>query len=83
MGILMYPLSTEKSISLIDRENIIVYITDMRATKPEIKKEFESMFAVKVANIRTVNTTLNKKKAYIKIAKGFKASDVATKLKLV
>jgi ribosomal protein L23 len=41
------------------------------------------LVAVKVADIRTVNTPLNKKKAYIKIAKGFKASDVATKLKLV
>jgi len=79
----MYPLATEKSISLIDKENIIVYITDMRASKPEIRKEFESTFNVKVADIRVVNTATNKKKAYIKIAKGFKASDVATKLKIV
>jgi len=83
MGVLMYPLATEKSISLIDKENIIVYITDMRASKPEIRKEFESTFNVKVADIRVVNTATNKKKAYIKIAKGFKASDVATKLKIV
>ena len=83
MAVLMYPISTEKAISLIDKENIIVYMTDMRATKTEIRREFESLFKVKVKDVRTVNTISNKKKSYIKIAKGFKASDVATKLKLV
>ncbi|MGC8572206.1 MAG: 50S ribosomal protein L23 [Candidatus Micrarchaeia archaeon] len=83
MAVLMYPLSTEKAISLIDKENVIVYVTDMRATKPEIRKEFESMFNVKVKDIRIVNTATNTKKAYIKIAKGYKATDVATKLKLI
>ncbi len=83
MAVLKYPLATEKSISMIDRNNIITYIADFRATKTEIKKEFESMFAVKVERINAVNTTTNLKKVYIKIAKGFKATDVASKLKLV
>ena len=83
MTVLKYPLATEKAISLIDRNNIITYIADFRATKTEIKKEFEAQFGVKVEKIRAVNTTANTKKVYIKIAKGFKASDVARKLKLV
>lgn len=82
MTVLKYPLATEKAISLIDKNNIITYIADLRATKTEIKKEFESQFGVKVESIRAVNTSTNMRKAYIKIAKGFKASDVASKLKL-
>lgn len=83
MSILKYPLATEKAISMIDRHNIITYIVDQRATKPEIKKEFESTFGVKVANIRAINMPVNIKKAYITVAKGYKATDVAGKLKLV
>jgi large subunit ribosomal protein L23 len=83
MPVLKYPLATEKAISQIDRNNLITYIVDYRATKNEIRKEFESMFQVKVSGIRTVNMPTNIKKAFIKIAKGFKATDVASKLKLV
>ena len=83
MTVLKYPLATEKAISLIDRNNIITYIADFRASKPEIRKEFESMFSVKVDSIRAINLPTNIKKVYIKVAKGYKASDVAAKLKLV
>lgn len=83
MTVLKYPLATEKSVSLVDKNNVITYIVDFRATKPEIKKEFESMFNVKVAAIRSVNMPANMKKAFIKLASGYKASDVAVKLKLV
>jgi len=83
MTVLRYPLATEKAISQIDRNNLIVYIVDFRATKAQIKKEFESMFQVKVEKIRSVNLPSNAKKVYIKIAKGYKATDVAAKLKLV
>jgi ribosomal protein L23 len=83
MVVLKYPLATEKAISQIDKNNLITYIVDFRASKPEIKKEFETMFQVKVEGIRAVNMPNNIKKAYIKIAKGYKATDVASKLKLV
>ncbi|MGC8687665.1 MAG: 50S ribosomal protein L23 [Candidatus Micrarchaeia archaeon] len=83
MSILMYPLATEKAVGMIDRQNTITYIVSMNATKPTIKHEFEKLFEVKVADVRIVNMPTNVKKAYIKIAKDFKATDVAIKLKLV
>ncbi len=82
-GILKYPMSTEKTINQIGKYNTIIYIVDYRATKPEIRKEFESIFNVKVDSIRTVNTTTNNKKAFIKLAKGYRAEDIAKRLKLV
>lgn len=83
MRALLYPLSTEKALGMIDKYNTITYIVDMRVKKPDIKQEFEEMFKVKVANINTQLTLNNTKKAYIRIKKEYKASDIARKLKLV
>lgn len=83
MAILIHPVSTEKAVGMIDRLNVITYITDSRATKGQIRKEFESTFAVKVHSIRSLSTQKNTKKSFIKLAAGYKASDVAVKLKLV
>jgi large subunit ribosomal protein L23 len=83
MSILKYPLATEKSVGIVDRNNVITYMVDSRASKAEIKKEFESTFSVKVKSINTINMPKNTKKAFIKLAKGSNAADVAVKLKLV
>jgi ribosomal protein L23 len=83
MGVLMYPIGTEKAISKIDRNNEIEYIVALSATKEAIKGEFEKLFGVKVDGVRVMNTFQNRKKAVIKLAKDFKASDIAVKLKLV
>ena len=80
---LKYPLATEKAVGMIDRENTIIYITDNRATKTEIKAEFEKTFNVKVDRVNTENTVTNQKKAFVRLKKGYKASDIAVKLKLV
>ncbi|MGD0728507.1 MAG: 50S ribosomal protein L23 [Candidatus Micrarchaeaceae archaeon] len=83
MSILKYPLTTEKSVGIVDKNNIITFIVDSRSSKTEIKKEFEKSFNVKVKSINTINLPKNTKKAFIKLAKGFNATDVAVKLKLV
>ncbi|MEM0159428.1 MAG: 50S ribosomal protein L23 [Candidatus Micrarchaeaceae archaeon] len=83
MKLLLYPLATEKAINMIEKDNIITYIVDMRSKKSDIKEEFEKTFGVKVERVSTARMPQNKKKAYIKVAKKFKASDIALKLKLV
>jgi large subunit ribosomal protein L23 len=83
MNALLYPLSTEKALNMIDRYNTISHIVDGRVGKAEIKKEFEQTFNVKVDQVNTTTTIKNKKKAYIRIKKEFKAGDIARKLKLV
>ena len=83
MSILKHPLATEKSVGVVDRGNKITYIVDSRASKKEIKDEFERVFNVKVSSINTINMPRNTKKAFIKLAKGYNATDVALKLKLV
>ncbi|MGC8993191.1 MAG: 50S ribosomal protein L23 [Candidatus Aenigmatarchaeota archaeon] len=78
--ILLYPLVTEKAVNMIERENKIVFIVDRKANKKQIKDAFEKLFGVKVEKVNTMITKDGKKKAFIKLKKEFKASDVAVKL---
>lgn len=77
---LLYPLVTEKTVGMIERENKIVFIVDRKANKKQIKDAFEKLFGVKVEKVNTLITRDGKKKAFIKLKKEFKASDVAVKL---
>lgn len=80
--VLLYPLSTEKSVKLMESENKITFIVNKKATKQEIKKATEEMFKIKVLK---VNTLIQKgmKKAYIKISSETPAMDIATRLGII
>ena len=73
------PIATEKTVKLIELENTLVFEVERRANKDEVKKEVEKMFDVKIEGIRTLIRN-NKKFAYVKLRKEFKAIDLATKL---
>lgn len=83
MSIIKYPLSTEKSIRLMESENKLIFIVDRKATKPEIKEDIEKTFNVKIKNVRTLITPEGTKKAYIKFSDETPAIDLATKLGLM
>ena len=80
--ILLAPIKTEKFIQQIEYANTIVFKVDVRATKQNVKDEIEKTFGVKVADVRTYISPKGEKHALIKLAKGSKAEDIATKLKL-
>ena len=44
--IIKYPLSTEKAIRLMESENKLIIVVDMKAKKPEIKDAIEKTFKV-------------------------------------
>ncbi|OIO21692.1 50S ribosomal protein L23 [Candidatus Micrarchaeota archaeon CG1_02_47_40] len=79
---ILYPIVTEKAISLIELENTLMFVVEKEATKPEIKKEVEQKYGVKVDKVNVQNTMKGKKKAYVKINKAFKADQIAAKLKI-
>lgn len=79
---LLYPVTTEKAIGMIERMNTLVFVVETKATKPEIKKEVESSFGVKVDSVNTLVSPGGKKKAFIRLTKEFRADDVAAKLKI-
>jgi large subunit ribosomal protein L23 len=81
--IIKYPLSTEKSIRLMESENKLIFIVDEKSTKQEIKQAIEKMFSVKVEQVRTLNDSKGRKRAYIKFSSETPAIDLATKLGLM
>lgn len=82
-GVIKYPLSTEKSIRMMEAENKLVFIVEKKATKKEIKEDIEKTFNAKVQKINVQITSQGLKKAYVKFAEETPAIDVATKLGLM
>ncbi len=81
--VIKYPLSTEKSIRLMEAENKLVFIVDREANKDDIKKAMERLFKVKVENVNTFIGKDGKKRAYIKFKEETPAIDIATELGLM
>jgi large subunit ribosomal protein L23 len=76
------PVATEKAIKLIEIENTILFEVDSRATKKQIKEEFEKLFKAKVEKINTQNKG-SKKIAYIKLNNKTPAIDIATSVGII
>ena len=81
--IIKFPLSTEKSIRLMESENKLIFVVDRKAKKQEIKQAMEKMFNVKIVRVNTFIGPDGKKKAYIKFSQETPAIDIATKLGLM
>lgn len=81
--ILRYPYMTEKSVSMIEKENKIVFIVERKADKKQIKEAFEKLFEVKVDRINTLIDMEGNKKAFIRLKPESKAIDVAVKLGII
>lgn len=82
-AIIKRSLATEKTLSLIEKNNTLVFIVDLKATKGEIREAVEKLFGVKVERVNTLITMKGEKKAYVKLKPEFKASEVATRLGLI
>jgi len=81
--ILKYPLSTEKCIRMMEAENKIVFIVDVKATKKEIQDAANVVLKARVIAVNTSITPKGLKKAYLKFAPDVLAMDIATNLGLI
>lgn len=80
--ILKHPITTEKAVRLIEAENKIIFVVDIKSNNEKIKKEFEKEFKVKVEKVNSLRKG-NKKIAYIKLKAETPAIDIATRLGLI
>ena len=76
------PITSEKAIRMIEIDNTLLFETDRKRTRTEIKEEVEKIFNVKVSAVRTL-IRANKKFAYVKLNKSNPAIDIATKLGMI
>ena len=81
--IIKYPLSTEKSLRLMESENKLIFVVLKSANKPEIKKAIEEIFKVKVIKVNTAIAQDGNKRAYVKFAMDTPAIDIATNMGLM
>ena len=81
--IIKHPVSTEKSIRLMESENKLIFIVDRKARKQQIKGAIEDLFKVKVAKVNTTIGPDGKKKAYVKLDDESPGIDIATQLGLM
>jgi large subunit ribosomal protein L23 len=81
--IIIRPVHSEKAINLVDKENTLTFIVDRKATKHDIKRAVELIFNVKVLKVRTLITSRGEKKAYVKLAPEYRASEIASQLGLL
>ncbi len=81
--VLKHPVSTEKTVRMIEAENKLVFVVDKKATKSDVKKAMEELFKVKVKKVNLLNSLDGKKKAYIQLASSHLASDLSAELGLI
>jgi len=77
---LKHIVPSEKATKVIDSENKIQVIVDLRATKSEIKREVERVFETSVKSVRTMITFKGEKKAIIELEEEGKAKEIGTSL---
>lgn len=80
MEVVKYPLLSEDAVTLLEAENKITFIVDVRSDKHDIKRAIQELYEVKVETVRTLITAEGDKKAFVKLTPDFKASDLAVRL---
>ena len=78
--VVRYPLLSEDAVTLLEAENKITFIVDVRSDKHDIKRAIEQLYEVKVQRVNTLITSEGDKKAFVKLTSDFKAADLAVRL---
>jgi large subunit ribosomal protein L23 len=78
--VISYPLMTESASLMVERDNKLIFIVNFKAGKSDVKKAVEELYEVKVSKVNLLVTPQGEKKAFVKLAPEFRASDVAIKL---
>ena len=79
-AIIKHPRASEAAIKTIEDHNTLVFIVDLKARKPAIKKACEELYNIKVRRVNTLITPRGEKKAYVVVSKEHDALEVANKI---
>jgi large subunit ribosomal protein L23 len=78
--VIKYPLLSEDAVTLLEAENKITFIVDLRSDKHDVKRAVQELYEVRVAEVNTLITPEGDKKAFVKLTQDFKAADLAVRL---
>ncbi len=78
--VIYYPLMTESASLMVEKDNKLLFIVNLKAGKTDVKRAVEELYEVKVDKVTVLITPQGEKKAFVKLKPEYKASDVAIKL---
>lgn len=78
--VIYYPLMTESASLMVEKDNKLIFVVNVKAGKSDVKKAVEELYEVKVSKVNLLITPQGVKKAFVKLTPEFRASDVAIKL---
>ncbi len=78
--VIIQPVSSDKNIQKMERENTMTFIVGEHASKAQIKEAFSKLYNVRVRSVNTLNTSKGKKKAYIRLQGDKDALNIASKI---
>lgn len=77
--IIKYALKNERAARIMEANNTLTFIVDVRATKPQIKEAISKMYGAKVKKVNTlVMFKLRAKKAFVRFVEDGAAVDIAS-----
>lgn len=82
-AVVKYPLTTESAMKKIEDNNTLVFIVNIRANKPLIKKAVKTMYNVDIEKINTLIRPDGEKKAYVRLKADQDALDVANRIGII
>jgi large subunit ribosomal protein L23 len=79
-AVILYPLMTESASLMVEKENKLVFVVNLKAAKKDVERAVEELYEVKVEKVNVLITPKGEKKAFVKLHPDYKAADVAIKL---
>jgi large subunit ribosomal protein L23 len=71
---------TEAASLMVESENKLVFMVNLKATKIDVRKAIEELYEVKVEKVNLLITPDGEKKAFVKLHPDYKAADIAIKI---
>ncbi|MGB9842624.1 MAG: 50S ribosomal protein L23 [Candidatus Bathyarchaeales archaeon] len=78
--VILHPLMTESASLMVEKDNKLIFLVHLGASKADVKRAVEALYEVKVDKVTVQITPQGEKKAFVKLKPEYKASDVAIKL---
>jgi len=78
--VVLYPLMPEVASRLLETENKLIFMVNLKASKVDIRRAVEELYDVRVEKVNALITPQGEKKAFVKLHPDYKAVDVAIKL---
>ena len=82
-SVIEYPIAGEAANKLMEEQNTLVFIVNLKSTKTQIKRAFKERYNVNISKVNTVVRPDGKKKAFITLQGEQEAVELGSKVGLI